>query len=161
MPVSLSVQSKNGVGFVAERPMFFVHDFGNGVINGSDTVLGAEAADTAWFFAEGTTRAGFFEFVTIQNPNTDVTLNGIAFDDFLPSGLRVSFASPPGTTCSGTTSVGPTEAHLSGATLAPNGTCTVTVPVIGTTAGVKNNSVQVTSTEGGTGNTSNASVTGG
>jgi uncharacterized repeat protein (TIGR01451 family) len=31
--------------------------------------------------------------------------------------------------------------------------------VTGTTAGVKNNSVQVTSTEGGTGNTSNASVT--
>ena len=33
------------------------------------------------------------------------------------------------------------------------------VNVTGTTAGVKNNSVQVTSTEGGTGNTSNASVT--
>jgi uncharacterized repeat protein (TIGR01451 family) len=33
------------------------------------------------------------------------------------------------------------------------------VNVTGTTAGVKNNSVQVTSTEGGTGNTSNASIT--
>jgi len=33
------------------------------------------------------------------------------------------------------------------------------VNVTGTTAGAKNNSVQVTSTEGGTGNTSNATVT--
>jgi hypothetical protein len=33
------------------------------------------------------------------------------------------------------------------------------VNVTGTTVGVKNNSVQVTSTEGGTGNTSNASIT--
>src|SRR2546421_9659033 len=43
--------------------------------------------------------------------------------------------------------------------LATSASCTVSVNVQGTTAGVKNNSVQVTSTEGGTGNTSNASIT--
>src|SRR5207244_2406075 len=48
---------------------------------------------------------------------------------------------------------------LSGGTLASTASCTVSVDVQGATAGVKNNSVQVTSTEGGTGNTSNASIT--
>src|SRR5262249_55782193 len=47
----------------------------------------------------------------------------------------------------------------SGASVPPNSSCTVTLNVQGTTAGVKNNSVQVTSTNGGTGNTSNASIT--
>src|SRR5207244_5576206 len=52
---------------------------------------------------------------------------------------------------------------LSGGTLtaspAAGSSCTFSVKVTGTSAGVKNNSVQVTSTEGGTGNTSNASLT--
>ena len=48
---------------------------------------------------------------------------------------------------------------LSGASLAPGASCTVSVNVQGTTAGVKNNSVQATSTNAGTGNTSNASIT--
>jgi uncharacterized repeat protein (TIGR01451 family) len=37
--------------------------------------------------------------------------------------------------------------------------CTLSVNVTGTTIGVKNNSVSVTSTEGGAGNTANASIT--
>src|SRR5262249_24073267 len=44
-------------------------------------------------------------------------------------------------------------------TLAASASCTVSVDVQGTAAGVKINSVQVTSNEGGTGNTSNASIT--
>src|SRR5439155_9860440 len=58
----------NGVGIVAERPTYFIHDFGNGSINGAHDVLGAAVGDTSWFFAEGTLRNGFFEFITIQNP---------------------------------------------------------------------------------------------
>jgi hypothetical protein len=67
--VSVKLASTNGVGFVAERPMYFIHGFDNGTVNGSHDVLGADSADTSWFFAEGTIRPGFFEFVTIQNPN--------------------------------------------------------------------------------------------
>jgi uncharacterized repeat protein (TIGR01451 family) len=67
--VAVKITSRNGVGFVAERPMYFLHDFGNGVVNGAHDVLGATQADTSWFFAEGTLRPGFFEFVTVQNPN--------------------------------------------------------------------------------------------
>jgi uncharacterized repeat protein (TIGR01451 family)/fimbrial isopeptide formation D2 family protein len=98
---------------------------------------------------------------TIQNPNTTVTLTGIAFTDNFPAGLIL--ANPPNATntCGGaiTAVAGATSASLSGGTLAPSASCTVTVDITSTSAGVKNNSVQATSTEGGTGNTSNASIT--
>src|SRR5207248_8205140 len=67
--VSATLKSRNGVGIVAERPMYFIHDFGNGSVNGAHDVLGAAVGDTSWFFAEGTLRNGFFEFITLQNPN--------------------------------------------------------------------------------------------
>jgi len=105
----------------------------------------------------GTTSLTF----TIQNPNTNVTLNGIAFTDNLPAGLVVATPSGLSNTCGGTATAvaGSGSVSLSAGTLAASASCTVSVNVQGTTAGVKNNSVQVTSTEGGTGNTSNASVT--
>src|SRR5207302_1312221 len=64
-------------------------------------------------------------------------------------------------TCGGTaTAVGGSgSVSLSAGTLAASASCTVSVDVQGTTAGVKNNSAQISSTEGGTGNTSNASLT--
>jgi uncharacterized repeat protein (TIGR01451 family) len=105
----------------------------------------------------GTTSLTF----NISNPNTTVTLNGIAFTDNLPAGLVVASTPNLTNTCGGTaTAVGGSgSASLTGGTLAPNASCTVSLSVQGTTAGLKNNSVQVTSTEGGTGNTSNASIT--
>ncbi|HET8888255.1 MAG TPA: hypothetical protein VFQ41_05075 [Candidatus Angelobacter sp.] len=105
----------------------------------------------------GTTSLTF----TIQNPNTGLTLNGIAFTDNLPAGLVVATPNGLSNTCGGTATavVGSGSISLSGGTLASSASCTVSVNVTGTTAGVKNNSVQVTSTEGGTGNTSNASIT--
>jgi hypothetical protein len=99
--------------------------------------------------------------LNITNPNS-TGLTGVGFSDNLPSGLVV--ATPPGVTnnCSGgsvTAISGSGSVGLSGASLAGSGSCTVTVNVQGTTAGVKNNSVQATSTEGGTGATGNASIT--
>src|SRR5439155_5208666 len=72
--VSVRLKSTNGVGIVAERPMYFIHDFGNGAVNGAHDVLGAGAPDASWFFAEGTLRSGFFEFVTIQNPSPSAAM---------------------------------------------------------------------------------------
>src|SRR4029077_19301930 len=99
---------------------------------------------------------------TIVNPvaNT-IVLTGVAFTDNLPAGLVVSTPNGLTSTCGGTaTAVARAgQASLSGGTLAVGASCSVSVNVTGTTAGVKNNSVQVTSTEGGTGNTSNASIT--
>src|ERR1700721_112524 len=48
---------------------------------------------------------------------------------------------------------------LAGATLAASASCTFSVNVTGAASGVKNNSVTVSSTTAGAGNTSNASVT--
>jgi uncharacterized repeat protein (TIGR01451 family) len=98
---------------------------------------------------------------TINNPNTSVTLNGIAFTDNLPAGLVVAAVPNLANTCGGTaTAVGGSgSVSLSAGTRAASASCTVSLNVQGTTAGVKNNSVQVSSTEGGTGNTSNASLT--
>jgi uncharacterized repeat protein (TIGR01451 family)/fimbrial isopeptide formation D2 family protein len=106
----------------------------------------------------GTTSLSF----TIDNPNTNVTLNGIAFTDNLPAGLVV--ATPPnisGSNCGGTVTAtaGASSVSLSGGSQAPSASCSFSIDVQGTTAGVKNNSTQVTSTEGGTGNTTNASIT--
>jgi hypothetical protein len=98
---------------------------------------------------------------TITNPNTGVALSGVAFTDSLPAGLVVATPNGLSNTCNGTVTAtaGSGSISLSAGTIAASGSCTVVVNVLGTTAGVKNNSVQVTSTEGGTGNTSNASIT--
>jgi mucin-19 len=105
----------------------------------------------------GTTSLSF----NISNPNTNLTLNGVAFTDSLPVGLVIASTPNLNSTCGGTATAvaGSSSVSLSAATLAASASCTVSVNVQGVTGGVKNNSVQVTSTEGGTGNTSNASIT--
>jgi Ice-binding-like len=87
---------------------------------------------------------------------------GVAFTDTLPAGLVVS--TPNGLTGScggGTVSAvsGSGSISLTGATLTAGASCTFAVNVTAITAGVQNNSVSVSSTNGGTGNTSTASVT--
>ncbi len=105
----------------------------------------------------GTTTLSF----NISNPNTAVTLTGIAFSDTLPAGLTVAATPGATNTCGGTLTAGAGAGtvSLSSGTIASSSSCAVSVHVAGATAGVKNNSVTVTSTEGGTGNTSNASIT--
>jgi CSLREA domain-containing protein/uncharacterized repeat protein (TIGR01451 family) len=105
----------------------------------------------------GTTSLTF----NIQNPNAGATLSGVAFTDSLPAGVVIATPTALTNTCNGTATAvpGSSSASLAAGTLAVSASCTITVNVTGTTAGVKNNSVQVTSTEGGTGNTSNATVT--
>jgi uncharacterized repeat protein (TIGR01451 family) len=117
----------------------------------------AKAFGSATIPLNGTTSLTF----TITNPNTGTALTGLAFTDTFPTGLVISTPNGLSNTCGGTATAtaGAGSASLSAGTLAASGSCTFSVNVTGTTAGVKNNSVQVTSTEGGTGNTSNASVT--
>ncbi|HTD23813.1 MAG TPA: hypothetical protein VK738_14230, partial [Terriglobales bacterium] len=105
----------------------------------------------------GTTSLTF----TIANPPANVTLTGIAFTDNLPAGLVVATPNGLTNTCGGaaTAVAGSGSVSLSAVTLAASASCTVSVNVQGAAAGIDNNSVQVTSTEGGTGNTSNASIT--
>ncbi len=106
----------------------------------------------------GTTSLTF----TLTNSNTDDALSGVAFTDTLPAGLVV--ATPNGLTgsCGAgtiTATAGSGSIGLAGATIAEAGSCTFAVNVTGTTAGVKNNSIMVSSTQGGTSDPANASLT--
>ncbi len=98
---------------------------------------------------------------TLTNPNAITSLTGVAFTDSLPAGLVVATPNNLTSTCGGTAtaSAGASSASLSGATLAAGVSCTLAVNVTGTTPGDMHNSVQVNSSNGGIGNTSNATVT--
>jgi uncharacterized repeat protein (TIGR01451 family) len=99
---------------------------------------------------------------TITNPNA-AALTGVAFTDTLPSGLIIP---EPGITgigaCDGgtlTAVAGSDSISLTGGSIPATGVCTIAVNVLGGTAGDKNNSVTVSSDNGGTGNTANATLT--
>ena len=60
---------------VAERPIYFNY---RNIWPGGHDVIGAALAKSTWYFAEGTTNAGFDEWLCLQNPNDDnaeVTIN--------------------------------------------------------------------------------------
>jgi hypothetical protein len=97
----------------------------------------------------------------ITNPNASSSLTGVNFTDNLVTGLVVS--TPNGLTgsCGGgsiTAAAGTSLVSLAGAALSGGASCNFSVDVTGTTPGTKPNSVTVGSTNGGTGNTSTASV---
>ena len=99
---------------------------------------------------------------TITNPNSATTLSAISFTDSLPAGLVVSTPNGLAGSCGGgtiTSVAGAGSVSLSGAALAASAQCTFSVNVTGTTAGTKNNSVQVSDTTSGAGNTATASIT--
>jgi len=101
---------------------------------------------------------------TITNPSANVIpLTGIAFSDTLPSGLVVATPNGLTSTCTGTqlASVSTTAISSSGVTLASGASCTFSVNVKDSNAGVKSNTTgAITSNESGTGAASNtASVT--
>jgi plastocyanin len=75
----VSAQVKSTMPIIAERP-FYVngYNFGDGVIRDGHDAFGANAPASLWYFAEGTTLAGFKEYLTLQNPggiDAMVTLN--------------------------------------------------------------------------------------
>jgi LPXTG-site transpeptidase (sortase) family protein len=115
--------------------------------------------DTAIFNAAPDNTANLT--ITITNPNPSIALTGLAFVDSLPSGLvattPTTVTNPCGTGSSLTIASG--SITLAGGQLAAGASCSVTVNVTGTSAGLKTNTVQVSSTNGGTSNTSSANIT--
>ncbi|MBI4751529.1 MAG: DUF11 domain-containing protein [Acidobacteria bacterium] len=106
----------------------------------------------------GTTTLTF----TLTNPNPSNSLTGVAFTDTLPAGLQVASTPNVVGACSGsvTAVAGSNSISLSGGSISASGNCTISVDVTGTTAGLKNNTTgNVTSSNGGTGNTASASIT--
>ena len=100
---------------------------------------------------------------TITNPNTGTALAGVAVTDALPSGLVVATPNGASGSCgAGTITAveGSQTIALSGGTMAASGSCVFVVNVTGTSGGTQMNTTgSVTSTNAGTGNTANASVT--
>jgi hypothetical protein len=96
---------------------------------------------------------------SITNPNNFIGLTGVAFTDSLPSGLVVASPNGLSSTCGGTATAtaGSGTISLTGGAIASSASCVVTVSVTAP-EGIYPNSVQVTSTNGGTGNTSSATL---
>ncbi|MBU1944156.1 MAG: SpoIID/LytB domain-containing protein [Actinobacteria bacterium] len=63
---SCVVESTNGVGLVVERPMYFKY---GGVWDGGHDALGSLSTRPSWYFAEGSTRAGFATYLCLSNPS--------------------------------------------------------------------------------------------
>ncbi|MBT0653264.1 beta strand repeat-containing protein [Geomobilimonas luticola] len=103
--------------------------------------------------------------LTITNPNTANSLNGIAVSDTLPAApAGLGFAVPSGaaTTCSGAVlTVSGTTIGITGGTLAAGQTCTVTANVTSASANTTytNTTGTVSSTNGGTGSSASATIT--
>jgi uncharacterized repeat protein (TIGR01451 family) len=100
--------------------------------------------------------------ISISNPNTNVDLSNLAFTDSLPAGLVVATPNNLNSTGLGgtvTATAGSGTITLSGGSLAANHSGTINLNVTGTTAGVKNNSFTVSSTEGGSSASADASIT--
>ena len=97
----------------------------------------------------------------ISNSNTVTALTGVAFTDNLPAGLVLAadVASPQcGGTLTGTT--GGTAITLSGGTIPASDNCLITAAVTASSAGTYVNTTEnVSSTNGGTGNTATYALT--
>jgi len=64
---------------VAERPIYFDYS-GSGTVHwrGGHCVVGVPALSKEYYFAEGTTRSGFDEWLTLQNPNPqEITVSAV------------------------------------------------------------------------------------
>ena len=96
---------------------------------------------------------------TITNPNPSTALVGVGFVDDLPVGL--TFTPTTAVVCGGTLATSFSfRIELQGASIAANSTCQFSVTVMGNASGQYTNvSGNVTSTNGGTGNTATANLT--
>jgi hypothetical protein len=65
-----SLKLTSNVPVVAERPMYFSYTSTTGrSLEGGHCVMGATSLSPWYYFAEGSTRSNFEEWLTIQNPN--------------------------------------------------------------------------------------------
>jgi hypothetical protein len=99
---------------------------------------------------------------TLTNPNATYALTGMGFTDNLPAGLQVDTPNGLVNNCAGTTvTAAGATITVSGASLASSATCTITVNVIATGSAsttLLNQTTQITSLEGGTGNSAIATI---
>ncbi|MBI3358313.1 MAG: autotransporter-associated beta strand repeat-containing protein [Nitrospirae bacterium] len=102
--------------------------------------------------------------LTITNPNPNTVLNGVAVSDTYPAGLVNTGSPSPATTCANATITGGVAGGnsigITGGSITPSDSCTVTVNVTSSIVGsYLNTTGAVSSTNGGTGNTASATLT--
>jgi hypothetical protein len=102
--------------------------------------------------------------VTITNPNSSASLSGISFTDTLPGGVVVDNPNGQSGTCGSSSAVtaspGSDTFSLSTGGLSAGASCTISVNVTSSTAGVYPNSTGVvSSSNGGNGNSDTESLT--
>ena len=97
---------------------------------------------------------------TITNPNATTDLTGVSFNDTFPSGLIIANPDSLTGTCDpGVITPSVTSINLVGGTVLAASSCTFSIDVLAISSGTQVNTTdQVTSNEGGTGNTATASV---
>jgi hypothetical protein len=113
---SVQVLSTNAVPIIVERP-FYVggHDFGSGTIPDAHDSFGVNAPANTWYFSEGTTLAGFNEYLTVQNPNGNAATVTLTYNTDTGLTVQKTFSLPARTretieVFSGNTSNGPCNA---------------------------------------------------
>ena len=87
--VSTQVLVASGPAIIAERPMYVNGlSFGSGPIRDGHDAFGANSPATTWYFAEGTTLAGFNEYLTLQNSGSSISNVTVTY--FTDSGALVT-----------------------------------------------------------------------
>ena len=97
----------------------------------------------------------------VTNPNPTAALSGVGFTDTLPAGLVVATPNGLTNTCGGsvTATAGSGAVSLAGGSIAAAGSCSITVDITATAEGILVNTTgQVTSNEGGAGNSASATL---
>ena len=72
--VSISIVAEPGI--VAERQLYFNY---KGVWTGGSSAAGVFEPEQSWYFAEGTTRTGFQEWLCLQNPTARPTTASLTY----------------------------------------------------------------------------------
>ncbi len=134
----------------------------NGYATATLTAIAPPAIAKSFAVSSIYTGASTTMTITAQNPNQSSSLSGIGFTDVLTGGLVVATPNGLNGDCGGgsiSAVAGSSLVSLSGASLAGGASCSFSVDVTGTTAGIKDNITSaVTSTEGGNGNAASASL---
>jgi hypothetical protein len=101
---------------------------------------------------------------TVNNPNPDTTLTGVAFTDIMPAGVVIASPNNINGFCTGGSAgvangnSGGTTTSLLNTTLVPNSLCTYNIDVIGLTAGTKLNSTGPIASSAGNGAAATATL---
>ncbi len=155
-----SAEAALAAGMLANKSYLNIHtsSFGGGEIRAFLTPQTAPTLTKAFSPATITAGSGTSLVFTLTNPAANtVAATGVAFTDNLTGGIGVATGAT--TACGGTLTTTTTSIVLTGATIAQNGQCQFSVPLINVPIGTfVNTTGAVTAANGGTGATASATL---